>query len=432
MAGLSTQDLEVLRYYAASGNRELYWNYLAHKPGNDGYGLLALGVVRNDNAPGATANAFAAMQAERDGIRLSERQWNAFGNDLVKHDLAMREAHLGKHHPELALNLPVSDVQQAHDLTFKTHHINPDGWTPRQLLEAARRHGGEPEAERVWSQMLDNARLGLDRLGNTTQGVHQYDDAKLDAASYLGNMGIARAAAGYARSNADPDTIGSLTVFSSYDDRSRSWSDYSVGGGSALPVPVRDPARIEQLDDTRQLRLERESLRHRFHPQDPYRHQPIIQSPFLLSENPTDPARPVQAAAATPDQPGHTLYRQCSAGVDALDRQLGRQPDDSSARMSASLTRLAAASGLERVDRVLLGVQGEQAAPGQNVFVVQGDPRDPAHRRAHMPTAAAVSTSIEASFRQLEQGEQRQAGLQARQAAQQQEDSVRRTGPVIG
>lgn len=55
--GLSQSDIDILASYAKSGNRELYWNYLAQHEGSDGYGKLALGVVRNDNMPGATANS---------------------------------------------------------------------------------------------------------------------------------------------------------------------------------------------------------------------------------------------------------------------------------------------------------------------------------------------------------------------------------------
>ena len=74
MAGLNKQDMEILGHYAKKGNRELYWNYLAQTPGNDGYGLLALGVVRNDNMPGALANQYAQNQAQSvNGVRLSER-----------------------------------------------------------------------------------------------------------------------------------------------------------------------------------------------------------------------------------------------------------------------------------------------------------------------------------------------------------------------
>ncbi|RYH24979.1 MAG: hemolysin, partial [Alcaligenaceae bacterium] len=64
MAGLDERDIDVLGTYAKDGNRTLYWNYLARHPGNDGYGLLALGVVRNDNMPGAVANAYAQERVQ--------------------------------------------------------------------------------------------------------------------------------------------------------------------------------------------------------------------------------------------------------------------------------------------------------------------------------------------------------------------------------
>jgi hypothetical protein len=56
---LLSRDIELLRCYASAANRELYWNYLAELSGNDGYGRLALGVVKKDYMPGATANAYA-------------------------------------------------------------------------------------------------------------------------------------------------------------------------------------------------------------------------------------------------------------------------------------------------------------------------------------------------------------------------------------
>src|SRR3546814_7395075 len=42
-----------------------------------------------------------------------------------------------------------------------------------------------------------------------------------------------------------------------------------------------------------------------------------------------------------PAHPRHALYQGCAAGVDALDRQLGRAPDERSACMKASLAELA-------------------------------------------------------------------------------------------
>ncbi len=59
MGGLTQQNLTILRSYAKAGNRELYWNYLSQLPGADGYGTLALGVVRNDSLPGRVANRYA-------------------------------------------------------------------------------------------------------------------------------------------------------------------------------------------------------------------------------------------------------------------------------------------------------------------------------------------------------------------------------------
>lgn len=140
--GLTAQDLKILESYAVADNRELYFNYLAQKQGNDGYGLLALGVVRNDNAPGATANSFADRQARADGAHYGESQWQAFGVELMQRDLALRKKRFEEDSPELALNLPVEDIQKAHDDAFMARDIHPSAWTPYKLLEAARAYGG--------------------------------------------------------------------------------------------------------------------------------------------------------------------------------------------------------------------------------------------------------------------------------------------------
>ncbi|MEQ7853825.1 hypothetical protein ABQW53_21600, partial [Xanthomonas hortorum pv. hederae] len=109
----------------------------------------SLGVVRNDNAPGATANIFADNRARDGGIRMSEREWNQFGVDLMRHDLDERRGQLDAGRPDLALNLPVRDVQDVHDRSFQAHQIDPNAWTPREFLQAARRHGGEGETART-------------------------------------------------------------------------------------------------------------------------------------------------------------------------------------------------------------------------------------------------------------------------------------------
>ena len=63
MSGLNENDIAILRRYADSGNRELYWDYLAQKEGGDGYGLLALGVGMR--FPPARASAQRAQEQLR-------------------------------------------------------------------------------------------------------------------------------------------------------------------------------------------------------------------------------------------------------------------------------------------------------------------------------------------------------------------------------
>lgn len=121
-----------------------------------------------------------------------------------------------------------------------------------------------------------------------------------------------------------------------------------------------------------------------------------------------------------PDHPRHALYQGCAAGVDALDRQLGRTSDERSACMKASLAELAARNGFDRVDHVLLSIRSGEVQAGQNVFVVQGALGDPAHRRAHMRTDVAVATQVEASFRKIAALDQGRSGQTAEHASQEQ------------
>ncbi|UKE50929.1 hypothetical protein KCU57_00410 [Xanthomonas translucens] len=369
---------------------------------------------------------------------MSERQWNSFGVDLMRRDFERRELYQRSGRPELALNLPVRDIEDVHDATFQKRNINPDAWTPRQLLDAARRHGGDAEAEKVWSMMLDNSALGLNRATQTVDDVRKYDDAQLDAASYVGRMTGARIQASQTLPITDPDRIGAPNFSYMYDRQTHRWNTWVSNGEQTVVQPVRDPQQLRELDDTRALRLERQQLRQQFHPEDPYRHQPVLRSPQTLAE--ADPARlanaELLAARASdptrPDHPRHALHQQCVAGTQALDRQLGRSPDAASACMAASLTDLAARSGLDRVDRVLLSEGGRNAQAGERVFVVQGDPKDPDHRWAQMPTDEAVHTPVAQSFERLAEFDQQQALAQTQQAAMQQEvqQQAQRQGAV--
>ncbi|WP_294994924.1 XVIPCD domain-containing protein [uncultured Stenotrophomonas sp.] len=453
MSGLTRNDLDILTAYAEAGNRELYFNYLAHKEGSDGYALLALGVVRNDNIPGATANTFANRQALADGVNMSESQWQEFGVTLMRHDLALRKQWFTEGRPDLALNLPVLDVRDSHDLTFDEWRVDRSGWTPYKLLEAARAYGGEPEAEAAWKMLLDNRNLGLDRGAQTSMLVlRKYRDHLQDPDGYLREMADARAPHGLIKpvTNLDPDRVrydGNDYVHGVDGWRQKS-AELEVGSLGPTAVHVRsppasdlkvtNPETLRYLDDARATRQLREELRQQFHPEDPNRDRPIMRSPEVLSDAaPLDPQpeRPLAAAVdpTSPQHPRHALYAQCVAGVQGLDAQVGKTWDRHSECMAASLTTLAAGQGLQRVDHVLLNGPAPGLQPGQNVFVVQGEPSDPAHLRTQMPTAQALATPPEQSFQQLAVNDQRQAQEQEQALQRSQEEQLQpaRAAPVM-
>ncbi|MBN5096055.1 hypothetical protein JY450_06595 [Stenotrophomonas maltophilia] len=85
-----------------------------------------------------------------------------------------------------------------------------------------------------------------------------------------------------------------------------------------------------------------------------------------------------------------SLYMQIRAGVERLDAESGKQWDESSQRMSASLLVLAKGQGLSRVDHVVLNNPTESLARGEKVFIVEGAMDDPAQRRGTMSTMDAL------------------------------------------
>jgi hypothetical protein len=423
MSGLTQQDVRILTHYARAGNRELYWNYLAQKEGADGYGLLALGVVRNDSMPGAVANHFAANSAFRTGRVLSERDWERFGEELVRRDLARRAEHLGNGRADLALNLPVDDVQRAHDDAFEQKQIDPNAWTPRQLLEAARRHGGTEAAEQVWANMLDSRGLGLNRMGITSRDVlHTYNDAQLAATRYLGAMTLAAITASGDRARTDPDIIGARDFYYVYDRRTGGWSSVSSGGGGLGGPMIRevtDARQLRELDDTRAVRLESQAQRDDWHPQDPNRTRPIARSPFTLADAGTAPDADVRLASArdegaAPSGRGDAqaaledslLYRQALTAMSRRDAELGREPDDDTRRIALAGATLAARSGYARIDDIVFNVQTDRLAAGERFFVLQGGREDPAHLRESMLTREALAMAPEQAQRELAQLEQ--------------------------
>lgn len=110
------------------------------------------------------------------------------------------------------------------------------------------------------------------------------------------------------------------------------------------------------------------------------------------------------------------LLPQAERAVRELDRRVGREYDGQSACMAASAACLAKANGLSRIDHIFLSEERGAVRKGENLFVVQGDPGDPAQRRAMMKTQDAINAPVEQSLAQLQslnEAQQRQPSVQA-------------------
>ena len=154
---------------------------------------------------------------------------------------------------------------------------------------------------------------------------------------------------------------------------------------------------------------------------------PRILPPMLNGEHPGEGAHPglppyMNRQGAVPGN-GHQpraiddpLLPQAERAVRQLERGLGREYDGQSACMAASAACLAKANGLSGIDHIFLSVERGAVRQGENLFVVQGEPGDPAHRRAMMKTQDAVSMPVEQSLGQLQalnEAQQRQPLAQA-------------------
>ncbi|WP_313347918.1 XVIPCD domain-containing protein [Stenotrophomonas sp.] len=442
MSGLTNQDVKVLESYVRAGNRELYWNYLSQLPGADGYGTLALGVVRNDSLPGAVANSYAqsyAREQHDNGSRfpnatLSERQWDSFGQTLLEQDLQRRQFWMDELRPDLALNLPGRDVMKAHDLAFEAHHLDPNCWTPRVLLQAARENSGPEKVEQIWKNMLDNENWGLNRAGKT--GL----DAVAEMGRWEGGKYVVKLTAlevttfAESRAAVDPNLVGAKSFYSTYSEQGKKWFNVGVSDGHVYSREETNPDRISELNDTRKLRLERQEKATQFHEEDPYR--TITPSPKTASIDGVNGERqaPTRLADIGPGHPEYALLQQVREGVAAIDAKHGRAPDENSERLTASVMALTRQNGLDRADHVLLSAQTTDSASGRNVFVVQGDLVDPAHRRASMPTDVAVQTPVEQSLQRLDVAgqEQRALAVQTEQLSQQDQREVEARSVRVG
>ncbi len=132
---------------------------------------------------------------------------------------------------------------------------------------------------------------------------------------------------------------------------------------------------------------------------DPSRQQADASPPGVDGAPPPSEPRNDPTQLGHPD---HGLYQQIRQGVEVLDARHGRTFDEVSERVTASLLVLAKDNDLERVDHVLVSNATREHPAGHTLFVVQGEPSDPAHQRAATPTELAAQTSVEESMQQFD------------------------------
>ncbi|KHM90767.1 hypothetical protein OR60_20995 [Xanthomonas vesicatoria] len=119
-----------------------------------------------------------------------------------------------------------------------------------------------------------------------------------------------------------------------------------------------------------------------------------------------------------------TLLSQAETAVRDLEKGLGRDYDENSARLAASSAYLAKENGLSRIDHIALSQQTRSVRKGENVFVVEGALNDPAHKMAHMKTIDAIAQPVEQSLAQLQTLSEAQRQQQAQQQQEQQRDQA--------
>lgn len=104
---------------------------------------------------------------------------------------------------------------------------------------------------------------------------------------------------------------------------------------------------------------------------------------------------------APPPLPQPGLLGQATEAVQRLDATVGRVPDEASDRLAFNLASLAKREGFVSIDHAVLSVATDHLPPGENVFVVQGEPTAPTNRVAHMRSADAVDLPTREALVQL-------------------------------
>ena len=225
----------------------------------------------------------------------------------------------------------MKEVQEAHDRAFRKMEVDPDAWTPRKLLEAARRAGErdaareqmlaadrgevlsgatlekivEAPAERIWTSMLNDQTLGLHRGKDTLLGLAAAQDMPLaERAAYARDMAVAYTGALNERSHDAPNVIGRNDHYY-MRDRNGEWMELRhaepVMGIRHDQLDDVPEAQRRVLEDTHHLRLQRAAAREAFHPNDPGR--------LVESAHPLTHAKPRSTLPRPDDDPLYAAVR---------------------------------------------------------------------------------------------------------------------------
>ncbi|MGO1000776.1 XVIPCD domain-containing protein [Lysobacter sp. CA196] len=122
--------------------------------------------------------------------------------------------------------------------------------------------------------------------------------------------------------------------------------------------------------------------------------------------------------------PAHEMHETIKHGVEQVYSQQGLPLGEGVERTTAALLVSSRQAGLEQINHV---VPGRNTNAGTDVFAVQGELHDPAHKRAQVNTEVAAQIPVEASFRKLAEADQQQAVAQSQQSQEQTRTQAART-----
>ncbi|MBT2750028.1 MULTISPECIES: XVIPCD domain-containing protein [unclassified Lysobacter] len=125
-----------------------------------------------------------------------------------------------------------------------------------------------------------------------------------------------------------------------------------------------------------------------------------------------------------PDHPNHSMHSTLHAGIEREFAQQGLPLNETAERTAAALLVNSRQAGLEQINHV---VAGRSTPAGTDLFAVQGELADPAHKRAQVNTEVAALIPVEKSFQQLAAVNQQLSLTQDQQSQEQTRNQSART-----